>query len=174
MHPLIPKALMILSAVAAMVVGGQIDIPMHPVPMTLQSLSVLLAGLVLGPVSGVIAVLVYFLLAVIGLPVLSEGAHGTAPFIGATAGYLYGFILVAALAGLLGQQDKARHPFYGIAGLFGLHLVLLTMGSVWLSTLMGMQAALEAGFTPFLIGALVKSAAAYGIWRYGFRRGETG
>ena len=174
MHPLIPKALMILAAVAAMVAGGQINIPMHPVPMTLQSLAVLLSGLVLGPAAGVIAVLVYFLLAVIGLPVLSEGAHGIGPFIGATAGYLYGFILVVALAGLLGQQQKTRHPLYGIAGLFGLHLVLLIMGSVWLSTRIGMGPALEAGFTPFLIAALVKSAAAYGIWRYGFRRGETG
>jgi len=170
MHPLATKALIVVACVSAMALGAQINLPMHPVPMTLQSLSVLLAGLWLGPVWGGLAALAYLALALIGLPILSDGAHGPAPFIGATAGYLYGFILVAVLAGLMAQQKKARHPVIGIAGLFGLHLVLLTMGSVWLSTRIGLDAALEAGFTPFLIGALVKSALAYALWRYGLRR----
>lgn len=170
MHPLATKALIFVACVSAMALGAQINLPMHPVPMTLQSLAVLLAGLWLGPVWGGVSVILYLVLALMGLPVLSDGAHGPAPFIGATAGYLYGFILVAVLAGLLAKQKKARHPVIGIAGLFGLHLVLLTMGSVWLSTRIGLSAALEAGFTPFLIGALVKSALAFVLWRYAIKR----
>lgn len=174
MRTLVLKLLLVFAFVTALALGARIDIPMHPVPMTLQSFVVVLCGLALGPVTGTLAVLLYLGLALIGLPILSDGAHGPTPFTGATAGYLYGFILVALLAGGLGQQKKARHPVIGIAGLFGLHLVLLTMGSARLSTRIGLPAALEAGFTPFLIGALVKSAAAWAIWRYALKRGGTG
>lgn len=170
MHPAFTKLLVFGGLVALMAMGARLDIPMHPVPMTLQSLAVILAGLWLGPVFGALAVIAYLVLALVGLPVLAEGAHGPAPFIGATAGYIYGFILIAALAGLFAKQQKARHPVVGIAGLFGLHLVLLTMGSVWLSTRIGLGPALEAGFTPFLIGALVKSALGWAIWRYSLKR----
>lgn len=170
MAPARLKLLSFLACLAMMAMGAHIDVPMHPVPMTLQSLAILLAGLWLGPVWGTLAVITYLGLALIGLPVLADGAHGPAPFIGATAGYLYGFILIAALAGLFARQQKARHPVVGIAGLFGLHLVLLTMGSVWLSTRIGLGPALEAGFTPFLIGALVKSALGWAIWHYSLKR----
>ena len=164
MSPALIRMLVLVAMVATMALGAHVDIPMHPVPMTLQSLAILLAGLWLGPVWGALAVIAYLALALLGLPVLAEGASGLAPFVGATAGYIYGFILVAVLAGLLAQQQKARHPLFGIAGLFGLHLVLLAMGSVWLSSRIGIGPALAAGFTPFLIGALVKSAIAWAIW----------
>lgn len=170
MRPARLKLLVFIAGVAMMVLGAHVDVPMHPVPMTLQSLAVLLAGLWLGPVWGGLAVITYLGLALVGLPVLAEGAHGLSPFIGATAGYLYGFILLAVLAGLLAGQQKARHPVVGIAGLFGLHLVLLTMGSVWLSTRIGPGPALEAGFAPFLIGALVKSTVGWAIWRDSLQR----
>ena len=165
MAPALAKPLIFVAMVVLMVIGARLDVPMHPVPMTLQSLAILLAGLWLGPAWGSMAVIAYLALGLIGLPVLADGAHGLSPFIGATAGYLYGFILIAALAGLLAGQQKARHPLVGIAGLFGLHLVLLTMGSVWLSTRMGLGPALEAGFIPFLIGALAKSILGWAIWR---------
>ena len=166
MRPTPVQMLVFIAAVAMMVMGAHVDIPMHPVPMTLQSLAILLAGLWLGPVWGALAVILYLALALMGLPVLAEGASGPAPFVGATAGYIYGFVLVAALAGVHARQQKARHPLFGIAGLFGLHLVLLTMGSVWLGTRIGLGPAFQVGATPFLIGAFVKSAVAWAIWRY--------
>ena len=166
MHPALIKSLILITMIALMILGARLDVPMYPVPMTLQSLAVVLAGLWLGPALGALAVLIYLALALFGLPVLAEGAHGPIPFIGNTAGYIYGFILIAVLAGLFARQQKARHPLIGIAGLFGLHLLLLTMGSAWLSARIGLGSALEVGFMPFLLGALVKSAIAWALWRY--------
>ncbi|WP_409019475.1 biotin transporter BioY [Brevundimonas vesicularis] len=168
------KVLGFIAAVAFMALGARLDVPMHPVPMTLQSLAVLLAGLWLGPVLGPLSVLTYLTLALLGLPILSDGASGPGPFAGATAGYVYGFVLVAALAGLASLTPWARQALPGITAMFGLHLVLLAMGSAWLSTRIGIGAALAAGFTPFLIGAAVKSALAWAIWRLLVRRGGTG
>lgn len=151
--------------VALMAVGAQADVPMQPVPMTLQSLAIVLAGLCLGPVGGVLAVLTYLLLALIGLPVLSDGASGLAPFSGATAGYIYAFPVVAGLAGLAGRARWAERPFSGVAALFGLHLLLLAAGTAWLALYLPAPQALAVGFTPFLPGAAVKSVAAWLIWK---------
>ena len=155
--------------VALMAVGAQTDVPMQPVPMTLQSLAIVLAGLCLGPVGGLLAVLTYLLLALIGLPVLSDGASGLAPFSGATAGYIYAFPVAAALAGLLSRSRWGDRPVSGVSALFGLHLLLLAAGAAWLALHLPANQALAVGFTPFLPGAAVKSAAAWLIWK-GIRR----
>ena len=151
--------------VGLMAAGAQVNLPMHPVPMTLQSLVILLAGLLLGPWLGIAATLVYLALALIGLPVLSDGASGSGPFIGATAGYIYGFPLVAGLAGWLARSAYIARPLIANSALFGLHLVLLSMGTVWLGSQIGWTRAYEVGFAPFWTGALVKSIAAWLIWR---------
>lgn len=164
--------------VALMAVGAQAHVPMQPVPMqpvpmTLQSLVIVLAGLCLGPVGGLLAALAYLLLALIGLPVLSDGASGLEPFSGATAGYIYAFPVVAGLAGLLGRSRWGDRPVGGISALFGLHLLLLAAGAAWLAVHLPAARALAGGFTPFLPGAAVKSVAAWLIWR-GLRRVGTG
>lgn len=155
-----------------MALGALIDVPMHPVPMTMQSFAVLLAGAVLGPRWGVVAVLLYLALALIGLPVLSDGAGGPAPFTGATAGYLFAFPVVAGLAGLAARRGWLTHPLPGVAILFGLHLILLALGGAWLATKIGAPDALAQGVTPFLIGAAVKSALVWIGWRL-LRRFQT-
>lgn len=148
-----------------MALGAWVDVPMHPVPMTMQSFAVLLAGAVLGPRPGVVAVLLYLALALIGLPVLSDGASGPGPFTGSTAGYLFAFPLVAGLAGLAARRGWLRRPLPGVAVLFGLHLILLALGGAWLATRIGVPGALAHGVTPFLIGAAVKSALVWLAWR---------
>lgn len=148
-----------------MALGAGIDVPMHPVPMTMQSFAVLLAGAVLGPRWGVAAVLLYLALALAGLPMLSDGAGGLAPFTGATAGYLFAFPVVAGLAGLAARRGWLTRPLPGVAILFGLHLILLALGGAWLATRIGVQDALAHGVTPFLIGAAVKSALVWLAWR---------
>lgn len=140
-----------------MALGAWVDVPMHPVPMTMQSFAVLLAGAVLGPRPGVVAVLLYLALALIGLPVLSDGASGPGPFTGSTAGYLFAFPVVAGLAGLAARRGWLTRPGSGIGILFGLHLILLALGGAWLATRIGVTDALAHGVTPFLIGAAVKS-----------------
>jgi len=165
---------------ALMAAGAQIDVPMRPVPMTLQSFAILLAGLWLGPIRGAGAVLLYLVSAAAGLPVLAEGSSGLEPFSGATAGYIYAFPVAAFLAGLFARLAEKRPSLSGalasIATLFILHLILLGGGTLWLSTRIGFADAMSGGFTPFLIGAGVKSALCWLVWRADtrFRRGGTG
>lgn len=169
-----PLRLPILTVLFAglMALGAGIDVPMHPVPMTMQSFAVLLAGAVLGPRWGVASVLLYLALALAGLPVLSDGASGPAPFAGATAGYLFAFPVVAGLAGLAARGGWLARPLSSVAVLFGLHLILLALGGAWLATRIGVPGALTHGVTPFLIGAAVKSALVWGAYRL-FRQFQT-
>ena len=180
MKDFLTRSVWIIGFALLMAVGAQIDVPMHPVPMTLQSFAILLAGLCLGPKDGFVATLVYLGSAVVGLPVLAEGSSGLAPFIGPTAGYIYAFPVSALLAGLLvkaaTRQPRLRGPLPMIAALFGLHLVLLGLGTAWLATQIPLTDALSGGFTPFLIGAGVKSALCWLVWTacLRVRRGGTG
>jgi biotin transport system substrate-specific component len=151
------RPLFALAFAALTALGAQIDVPMHPVPMTMQSFAVLLAGAVLGPVWGVAAVMIYLAAAAIGLPVLSEGANGLGPFTGATAGYIFAFPVAAGLAGLAERRGLLDRWVIGVAVLFALHGLLLAMGGTWLATQIGTADAWVGGVQPFLIGAAVKS-----------------
>ncbi|MBU1324385.1 MAG: biotin transporter BioY [Alphaproteobacteria bacterium] len=161
-------SLLALAFAALMALGAQVDVPMHPVPMTMQSFAVLLAGAALGPAWGVVAVLIYLGAAALGLPVLSEGAGALGPFTGATAGYIFAFPVAAGLAGLARRRGLLDRLPVGTAVLFCLHLLLLAMGGGWLATKIGAADAWTAGVRPFLIGAAVKSVlvlAALAAWR---------
>lgn len=90
-----------------------------PVPVTLQTLGVMLAGALLGPWFGTLAVVTYLVLALAGLPVLAGGAGGVAPFVGPTAGYLYGFVLGAAVTGALVGLARGRlRPWQALGATF--------------------------------------------------------
>jgi len=87
--------------VAACAVVGGVPVGGAGVPITLQTLAVILAGVVLGPVRGFLAVALYLALGAAGLPVLADHTSGLGVFTGMTAGYLWTFPLAAGLAGLL-------------------------------------------------------------------------
>ena len=145
--------------VMLMALCARVAVPMVPVPMTLQTFAVLLAGAVLGGGWGAVSVLAYLGLAALGLPVLSDGAGGWQRFVGPTAGYLAAFPLAAFVTGTLTQRAVFRRPVAGVALMIGGHLLILGLGTGWLAARIGVGPALAAGFTPFLIGAGVKSAA---------------
>ncbi len=157
--------LFFLAFVALIAICAQVSLPMVPVPMTLQTWAVLLAGLVLGPRWGVASVGLYLLAAALGLPVLSEGRSGLAALTGPTAGYLVAFPMVAGLAGAMRGSERFRHPAWAIAGLVALHGVVLLLGAAWLARSAGVEAAVISGVLPFVPGAVVKSVAAWLAWR---------
>ena len=159
------RALATLAMATVMAASAQINAPMHPVPMTLQSAAVLLAGVWLGPVWGVASVLLYLGAAAIGLPVLAEGAGGVGRFVGPTAGYLFAFPVAAGLAGEAARRSWMERPIAGTAILCAAHLLLLGLGTAWLARSLGWGEAAAVGFTPFLIGAVVKSALVWIVWR---------
>lgn len=147
----------VVAFAALMALCAQIAVPMVPVPMTMQTFAVLLAGVVLGPRWGLASVLLYLAAAMIGLPVLSDGASGTAPFTGPTAGYLVAFAPAALLAGWLGHNGRLIRLVPAVAWMVGLHLLILAWGTAWLALDIGMEPAMKHGALPFIPGAVVKS-----------------
>ena len=144
----------------AMAISSWISVPMYPVPMTLQSFAVcLLAGLA-GPVLTVQIVGLWLLAAVLGLPVLADGASGLSTLTGPTAGYLAGFILAGGLCGWLIQRRDGRKLSALISSFLLAHLIILTLGFFWLSLKIGPQDAFSGGVAPFLWGAGLKSILA--------------
>lgn len=150
---------------------ARIAIPMVPVPVTLQTWAVLLAGVALGPVRGLAAVALYLIAGLAGLPVLSDGASGVDPFSGPTAGYLIAFLPAAGLAGWLSTAGRLTRLLPAIGWMIALHLLVLAIGGGWLALNIGAGPALEHGVLPFLPGAALKSvlvvAAARRLTRLG-------
>jgi biotin transport system substrate-specific component len=141
--------------------GGWISIPFFPVPITLQTLFVLLAGAVMRR-SAVIPVALYILLGAIGLPVFHNGVAGIGVLIGPTGGYIIGFIPAALVTGL--AYEHPRNLFH-VLGIIAATAVIYLFGLTWLmySTGMGLVPALLVGMLPFLAGDAVKAYAAYQI-----------
>ncbi|MEV3963861.1 biotin transporter BioY [Nocardia sp. NPDC050193] len=96
--------------IAALGLPGAVTVGFSPVPITVQTLGVVLAGAVLGPRKGTAAVAVFIALTVIGLPLLSGGRTGLTALAGPSAGYLVGWIPAALLIGVLTVRIVPRYP----------------------------------------------------------------
>lgn len=96
--------------IAALGLPGTLHLAGNAVPITLQTLGVMLAAAILGARNGFLAVLTFEVLVLAGLPLLAGGRSGPAPFAGPSAGYLYGFLLGALVIGGLAQQVFGRGP----------------------------------------------------------------
>lgn len=146
---------------AALVAAGAfVAIPLGPVPFTLQLLVVLLAGLVLGPRGGTLAVAAYLVLGLVA-PVYAGGASGIGVLMGPTGGYLWGFLLAAATAGLAARRAGPGLVGLSVAALAGL-VPVYVLGTAWLALQLDLdaRAAIAAGALPFLAADLVKAGAA--------------
>jgi biotin transport system substrate-specific component len=163
-----PQGVRGFGALAAIVLGvglltlsAKIQVPFWPVPMTLQTLAVLMLGMVCGPWLAVAVVVAYLLVGAAGLPVFAgtpERGIGLAYMMGPTAGFLAGFVLAAPVAGVLAARGWGS-TFLSCAGAMLLgHAVIVLSGVVWLVVLMGARRAIDVGLLPFLIPGLAKSA----------------
>ncbi len=149
-------AIGVLVGAAAVALGAQIDVPMVPVPMTLQSLAVVAAGGLLGARLGPVAMLLYLLVGGLGAPVFARGGSGTGALTGATAGYLIGFVPAAWIAGRPGPRSPARW----IGLMIVAHVAIVALGGGWLAWKTSPALAWSRGAEPFIAGMLVKSAVA--------------
>lgn len=145
--------------IALIALGSWVSVPFFPVPLTLQTLFVLLAGAVMHRYA-VIPITLYLLLGALGLPVFHNGIAGFGILLGPTGGYLIGFIPAALIVGLAYEVKSAR---VHIIGLVLGTLIIYAFGISWLlySTGMGITAALVIGILPFILGDVVKASAAY-------------
>ncbi len=133
-----------------------------PVPFTGQTLAVLLAGAALGAKAGAASMGVYNLLGMMGLPVYSGGESGLEVAIGATSGYLIGFIAAAYVVGRLAERRADRHARTAIPAFVAGSATIYGFGVVGLMTVLDMSLteAFTAGVVPFVVGDALKAGAA--------------
>lgn len=147
---------------------AQVSIPLVPVPVTGQTLAVMLVGASLGARRGAASMALYLVLGVLGLPVFAGFSGGFASVMSPSFGYIIGFIPAAAAAGWLAERKWDRTPLLAIA-LFGLaSLIPFAFGMPYLALILGtvlhapndLGTVFAAGFTPFLVGGAIKWAIA--------------
>lgn len=146
------------SLVVALSALIQIRLPFTPVPITAQTLAVLLVGVLLGSRRGGLALLAYLGEGLAGLPVFSGGGFGLAHVLGPTGGYLFGFVAAAFATGWLAERGWDRRAVTAFAAMLIGNLVIYVFGVAWLGSLVGYGQALALGVVPFILGDLLKIA----------------
>lgn len=139
--------------------SSQIYIPLSftPVPITLQTFSVLTLSTLMGSRRAPMSVLLYLALSALGFPVLAEGRSGIEVMVGATGGYLIGFVLASYFVGLLIEKGWDRSLVKGLFT-FGVgQLLIFVPGLLWLGMFVGYESVFEKGFFPFIPGGIVKT-----------------
>jgi biotin transport system substrate-specific component len=144
--------------------GAYLAIPIGPVPIILQNLFIFLSGLLLGSKWGVASVGVYLLAGALGLPVFAGGVGGIGRFAGPTGGYLLGFLPAVYVIGWISETSRKQAVSDILAMVCGC-LIIYAFGVTWLKMLTGMTLAktLAVGMYPFILGDVVKIAAAVPI-----------
>jgi biotin transport system substrate-specific component len=165
------STLLVFGASALVALAAQVEVPMLPVPMSLQTLAISVVGLTLGARLAGLALLAYLGQGAMGLPVFSGGDAGLAYMFGPTGGFLIGFAAMAWLTGFLAEQGFARGFWRMFVAAFVPATLLFAPGVAWLwsVTPLNLGGALMAGMVPFLLGDVVKSSLAAlivsGCWR---------
>ena len=163
----------ILSFSLLTVIGAQVAIPVNPVPFTLQTMIVLLAGALLGPKNGAYSQLIYLAAGAIGLPVFAGGTLGIGILFGTTGGYLLAFPLGAFLTGYLVQKYKS---YIGvILSMIAGNLLIIFTGTLFLFTfyLKNLEEAIIAGAAIFTFWMALKIFAAATIYFGISKKNET-
>jgi biotin transport system substrate-specific component len=161
---LLRAAVLAVLGSALLTLSAKVQVPFYPVPMTMQTLVVLLVGMAFGARLGVATVALYLAEGAVGLPVFAgtpEKGIGLAYMLGPTGGYLLGFVLAAAVAGWLVERrrDAAGLALAVVAG----SLAIYASGVLWLASFVGIGKALELGLLPFLWGDLLKAGLAFAL-----------
>ena len=155
--------LLALVGSAVLTLSARLNVPFWPVPLTLQSLAVLLIGAGFGLRLGVATVALYLIEGAVGLPVFAgTPMHGLglAYMMGPTGGYLIGFLVAAALVGFFAERGADRSVPKLLGAMTAGHVVLFGFGYAWLAHLLGKDLAFTAGVEPFILGTVVKTLLA--------------
>ena len=163
------KAALVAFGSLLLAVSAQFKIPLYPVPVTGQTLVVLLIGMTYGPRLGGVTIAAYLFEGALGLPVFAGGAAGVAVLMGPTAGYLFGFLLAATAMGYLAERGIGRTVVSTIAAMVIGNCVLSLCGALWLANFIGSDQAIAAGVLPFLYGDALKLVVAAGLMPWAWR-----
>lgn len=168
---LLRKALLVLGGSMFIALAAQVSVPMLPVPMTLQTLAILMVGFAYGSRLGAITLLAYLGEGLVGLPVFANAMNGAA-FVGPTAGFLVGFVGMAWLAGLAAERGIAKGFFGTAVSAILISALLYVPGVAWPMAVaggfglegswvgLGADKIWQYFMAPFLIGDVVKAVIA--------------
>jgi biotin transport system substrate-specific component len=148
---------MIAFMTAILCILAPFSLPLSTVPISLGTFAVYLCAVILGPQKGVISVLLYIMLGLVGLPVFAEGMAGFGVLAGPTGGYLIGYIVIAFFTGFFAKRWGKR-PVIVILGMMLGTIGCYLIGTVWLGLQLklGVWEALMAGVIPFIPGDIMK------------------
>lgn len=160
------QLLLTLVGVTLLFLCGQVSIPLQPVPISLQSAAVLIIGLTFAKADALRSIASYLALGALGLPIFANFTGGLAKLMGPTGGYLFGFLAAIWIM----CELRERIVYLGIKEMILIALagnaVIYLFGLPWLSTFVGWDFAVTAGFMPFIIPGLVKSVLVAFAVRY--------
>jgi biotin transport system substrate-specific component len=161
------KIVWMLSFTFLTAIAAQIAIPVKPVPFTLQTTAVLLAGALLGAKRGAASQLIYLALGIIGLPVFAQtpdGALGIARLLGPTGGYLLAFPIAAYLTGRLIEMNKSYITI--VSSMFFGAIVIIFCGTLYLHLLFikVFSEAVKAGAAIFTVWTVIKVLVATAVY----------
>ena len=144
----------------ALTISAKIAIPFYPVPLTMQTLVVLLIGITMGPRLGAATIALYLAEGAMGLPVFSgtpERGVGLFYMAGPTGGYLAGFLVAAVATGWLAEKGWDRRWSTTIMTMIIGNIIIYALGLAWLGSLFGWSSkVLASGIVPFLLGDALK------------------
>jgi biotin transport system substrate-specific component len=143
--------------------SAKIQVPFWPVPITMQSLVVLLIGIAYGSRLGGATVLAYLAEGLAGLPVFAGSSAGPTYMAGPTGGFLLGFLLGATFVGWLAERGWDRSLGRVAAAMALGHVLLFIPGVIWLAVLFGWGKAIAFGVTPFIAATIAKTALGVAI-----------
>jgi len=151
----------------ALWLSAKIQVPFYPVPMTMQTLVVLVIGMAFGWRLGGATILLYLAEGAVGLPVFAgtpERGIGLAYMMGPTGGYLVGFFFSAVVVGWLAERGWDRRVIPTLAAMVAGTAIIFALGVLWLGAFIGWdQPVLDLGLIPFLPGAAFKIALAAAV-----------
>ncbi len=159
---LVYDAILVLTGSLLLALSAQVavNLPFSPVPVTAQTLVVLLLGALLGSKRAVATVLLYLAEGFAGLPVFSQGKATLAVMVGPTGGYLFGFVIAAYVVGFLAENKWDRRVSTTIMAMLIGNLIIYYFGALWLTFMIGPTAALVTGVLAFIPGDIIKIAIA--------------
>lgn len=153
-------AVLVLAGAGLVAAAAQVSVPLPftPVPITGQTFAVVLVGAALGTLRGTASLALYVLAGMAGAPVYAHHSRGLAVVTGATGGYLVGFVLAAAITGLLAERRWDRRFSSALGAMLTGNVVIYLVGLPWLAVDLGtsLDKTLELGLYPFVPGDIVK------------------
>ena len=164
------KVALVIGGSILLALSAHIKVPFYPVPVTMQTMVVLMIGMAFGPRLGFATIMAYLAQGAMGLPVFAGGA-GLAYMAGPTGGYLFGFAVAAIVTGFLAEKGWGKSVGSTALAMVIGNIVIYAFGVTYLSSIVGgFDKAIQFGLAPFIYGDLLKiviaTAALPLAWKY--------